>query len=78
MQRSEWEELLNQLEQPSEMVQSWLPTAQDPRALRCEQSRHRTLAHLRACQEQWLVVAACFTGRPSPSVTILHSRRLHQ
>ena len=75
MERGEWEQLLIVLQQQSETIQRWLPTDPEPTALRCEHSKHRTLAHLRACQEQWLVVANRFIERPSPNVTILHPWR---
>lgn len=58
-----------------ETIQSWQPSPPNPAALRCEQSRHRTLAHLRACQEQWLFVLTTFIERDSPSVKILHPWR---
>jgi hypothetical protein len=75
MERGEWEQLLVVLEQQSETIQRWLPTDPEPTALRSEHSKHRTLAHLWACQEQWLVVVTSFIERPSPSVTILHPWR---
>lgn len=56
-------------------VRAWEPEAPEPGALRCEFSRHRTLAHLRACQEQWLIVVRAFAERDHPSVTILHPWR---
>lgn len=56
-------------------VCAWPPEAPDPSALRCEFSRHRTLAHFRACQEQWLIVVQAFAERSNPNVTILHPWR---
>lgn len=73
--RSEWDSLFGSLTNTLEIVRSWDPEAANPLASRCEQSRHRTLAHLRACQEQWLLVVNEFLTRDNPSVTILHPWR---
>lgn len=70
-----WRKLRQQLIAQSAIIQSWERCDPDPAALRCELSRHRTLAHLRACQEQWLVVLVAFLERDNPSVKILHPWR---
>ena len=75
MQREEWESLLGSLERTRDEVVKLFPEGPSPVAARCEHSRHRTLAHLRACQEQWLEVVAQFLNRDNPSVKILHPWR---
>lgn len=67
--------LRQQLIDQSVTILSWAPCQPQPAALRCEFSRHRTLAHLRACQEQWLVVLIAFLESDNPSVKILHPWR---
>lgn len=71
----EWADLFSILERNLETVKSWEKSEPDTAALRCEQSKHRTLAHLRACQEQWLFVALRFVETDSPRVKILHPWR---
>jgi hypothetical protein len=73
--QDEMADVLKSLRDLAEKVRSWKPASPEPTAARCEQSRHRTLAHLRACQEQWLVVVEEFLARENPSVTILHPWR---
>jgi hypothetical protein len=47
--------------------------------VRCVQSRHRTLAHLRACQETWLEACVAFDQKPNPRLKLLHPwRRFEQ
>lgn len=75
MDTQEWAGLQESLVVLGAQVARWEPAGPDPTALRCERSRHRTLAHLRACQEQWLVVMRAFAERDNPSVTILHPWR---
>jgi len=75
MDGTEWRDLIDLLRYHLEIIQKWEPDLPDAGALRCEQSRHRTLAHLRACQEQWLPVVTAFIDRDSPSVKILHPWR---
>ena len=75
MNRTEWLELLDRLTNQLETLQEWEPASPNLMAVRCEQSRHRTLAHLRACQEQWFAVVTSFADRQAPSVTILHPWR---
>jgi hypothetical protein len=75
MSQSEWDELFASLRRTRDIVAGWPPVPPDLTAVRCEQSRHRTLAHLRTCQEQWLIVANEFLARYNPNVTILHPWR---
>ena len=71
----DWQELFTRLESQLEVIQNWVPEEPKPDALRCEHSKHRTLAHLRACQQQWLAVVTSFMERDSPSIRILHPWR---
>ena len=75
MATDRWDELRQQLVEQLWVIQAWEPGPAEPGVLRCEQSRHRPLAHLRACQEQWLGVLVAFLERDNPSVTILHPWR---
>ncbi|MFZ4508032.1 MAG: DinB family protein [Fimbriimonas sp.] len=75
MSEDSWTRLRQQLQDQLSTIESWEPCDPDPAALRCEFSRHRTLAHLRAGQEQWLVVLVAFLERDNPSVKILHPWR---
>lgn len=78
MLREEWDGLFEVLAFNLATIQSWELALPDPSALRCEHSRHRTLAHLRACQQQWLFVVDRFIDREAPSVKILHPWRLFE
>lgn len=75
MSQAEPGELLVELAKLRAVISAWPVCAPDLGAARCEESRHRTLAHLRACQEQWLVVLEAFLAKPGASVTILHPWR---
>ncbi|HWA82896.1 MAG TPA: hypothetical protein VG820_05665 [Fimbriimonadaceae bacterium] len=75
MDRGEWHDLLGRLAEQLEVIQSWESADPNPSALRCEHSAHRTLAHLRSCQEQWLCVVIAFLEHNDPSVKILHPWR---
>lgn len=75
MSQTAWEELIDRLESQSEIVASWEPDLPNPTAERCLQSRHRTLGHLRACQEQWLIALEAFLVADNPNVTFLHPWR---
>ena len=75
MSPDDWINLQLQLMDQSAAIQAWTPCDRDPNALRCEFSKHRTLGHLRACQEQWLIVLEAFLERDNPSVKILHPWR---
>ena len=68
MTRDDWNQLNDQLETQMLLIQGWPREDPNPVAIRCEQSRHRTLAHLRSCQEQWLSVVSGFAERESPNV----------
>lgn len=63
-------------------IVAWSLNWPDPDCLRCELSYHRTLGHLRACQETWLTAAKAFavsekTGE-SPQLKLLHPWRLYK
>lgn len=75
MERAEWLDQFDILAGHLAVIRGWDPALPEPTALRCERSRHRTLAHLRACQEQWLSIVNSFIERESPSVKILHPWR---
>jgi hypothetical protein len=75
MLREEWEAQFESLRKTRDMIAGWEPAEPDATATRCAQSRHRTLAHLRACQEQWALVVDEFLARENPSVTVLHPWR---
>jgi hypothetical protein len=72
MSQDEWFALLGSLRATGGEIASWEPDSPNLEALRCAQSRHRTLAHLRACQEQWLTVGKQYIARENPSVRIVH------
>ena len=72
MNRAEWSNLFIRLTNHLITIQKWPFEEPVLDIVRCAQSKHRTLAHLRACQEQWLEVVTLFAQRESPSVTILH------
>lgn len=75
MDLSEWHLSFVRLTANLETVRNWLPDEPNAEARRCEFSRHRTLAHLRACQEQWLGIALNFIEVDKPSVKVLHPWR---
>jgi len=75
MEQTEWDDLFRSLGRTRDLVTAWTPEPPNPAATRCEHSRHRTLAHLRACQEQWMDVVDGFLSREKPSITILHPWR---
>ena len=75
MDEQVWASYFRRLADHLKQIESWNPEPPAPEAERCEQSRHRTLGHLRACQEQWLVAAESFNERDSPSITFLHPWR---
>lgn len=57
---------------------AWQSSEPDPGAIRCIQSRHRTLAHLRACQETWLEACMAFDQKPNARLKLLHPWRLFE
>ncbi len=78
MLQAEWQALFVKLQSNLDTVRSWPEEQPDLSCLRCAQSKHRTLAHLRACQEQWLKVAQRFASEHEPRFTILHPWRLFE
>jgi hypothetical protein len=79
MTESEWQECLRQLDEHKQFITAWQPAEPDADAKRCVQSRHRTLAHLRACQETWLEACIAFDQKPHPRLKMLHPwRRFEQ
>lgn len=75
MTEAEWRERLRQMDDHEQHIRSWPLEQPDPGATRCVQSRHRTLAHLRACQESWLEACLAFNERTKPRLKILHPWR---
>jgi hypothetical protein len=78
MTESEWQDCLRQMDEHAQYIAAWQPALPDPSAVRCVQSRHRTLAHLRACQETWLEACIAFDQRPGHRVKLLHPWRLFE
>lgn len=76
MTDTEWQECLRLMDENEQTVLGWPPTAPDPDAAKCLHSRHRTLAHLRVCQETWLQASVAFTKSPGASLKLLHPWRL--
>lgn len=73
-----WEHCLRLLEENEQHIRAWQPAGPDPSAIRCVQSRHRTLAHLRACQETWLEASIAFDQKPNARLKLLHPWRLFE
>lgn len=63
MTDDEWAIVLRRMDEHAAHIAAWEPAEPDPNALRCVHSRHRTLAHLRACQETWLSACLAYEGR---------------
>jgi hypothetical protein len=78
MTEAEWALCLRQMDEQERYVRAWEPAEPDPGAARCVQSRHRTLAHLRACQETWLEACIAFDQKPKPRLKMLHPWRLFE
>lgn len=78
MTESEWQECLRQMDDQEQYISSWQPAEPDAGAIRCVQSRHRTLAHLRACQETWLQACSAFDQQSRPRLKLLHPWRLFE
>lgn len=72
----EWEEHIARLKASGEEIAAWPAAEPRPEALRCEFSRHRTLAHLRAAQETWLQGAILFAAKDGASLNLPHPWRL--
>jgi len=78
MTEAEWQVCLRQMDEHEQYIRALEPAAPDPSAIRCVQSRHRTLAHLRACQETWLEACIAFDQKPRPRLKLLHPWRLFE
>lgn len=75
MQSSEREDYISRLKSQAEQISAWENSSPDPLAQFCNDSPHRTMGHLRACQEQWLNALQAFVDRDNPSVSFLHPWR---
>ena len=75
---SDWQEYLRRMDEHEQHIRAWEPAEPDVTATRCVQSRHRTLAHLRACQETWLEACIAFDQKPNPRLKMLHPWRLFE
>jgi len=78
MTDAEWQECLAQLEAHGKHIAAWESEPPNPSAARCVHSRHRTLAHLRACQETWLEACIAFQQKPGARLKMLHPWRLFE
>lgn len=78
MTETEWQECLRQMDEQEQYICAWEPAEPNPGALRCVHSRHRTLAHLRACQEVWLEACIAFDQKSSPRLKLLHPWRVFE
>ena len=74
----DWSLLVARLREQQAVFSSWEPAEPAPSAPRCEFSRHRTLAHLRAAQGTWLQVVERFLKKPGANVVLLHPWRLFE
>lgn len=75
---AEWHDLLEEMDALEAIVKAWEPCEPDLTALRCEHSRHRTLAHLRAAQETWLKGVLLFAKKDGASLNLPHPWRLFE
>jgi len=75
---AEWQACVGSLATLRQVIESWPTTEPSPSALRCEFSRHRTLAHLRAAQETWLEAALLFAEKDFPRIVRPHPWRLFE
>jgi hypothetical protein len=75
---SKWQECLRQMDEHEQHIRAWEPAEPNPAAKRCVESRHRTLAHLRACQESWLEACIAFDQKPNPRLKMLHPWRVFE
>lgn len=75
MTETEWQDCLRQMDAQEEYIREWEAEEPNPSAQRCVHSRHRTLAHLRACQESWLEACIEFKQRQNPRLKMLHPWR---
>lgn len=75
---SEWQDCLRQMDENEQYISALPPAPPDADAKRCVESRHRTLAHLRACQETWLAACLAFDQKQNPRLKMLHPWRLFE
>jgi hypothetical protein len=73
---SEWQSYVEMLDAHRLLIEAWPATDPDLAALRCEHSRHRTLAHLRAAQETWLEAVLLFATQENVRIVRPHPWRL--
>lgn len=78
MTPEEWEAYLGRMDEHERLITAWEVDLPNPNAARCVHSRHRTLAHLRACQETWFQACLKFADKPSTRVKLLHPWRLFE
>lgn len=78
MTDAEWQECLNRLDDHELYIDALEPDQPNLTALRCVHSRHRTLAHLRSCQESWLEACVAFQERSNPRLKMLHPWRVFE
>lgn len=78
MTDAEWRTCLQRLDENEQDLLAREPEAPNLAAARCVDSKHRTLAHLRACQETWLEAALAFHQRPNSRIKLLHPWRLFE
>lgn len=76
MTSREWDDIRRRMDEHEALVAAWEAEPPAPGAARCVHSRHRTLAHFRACGETWLAASRAFVERPGVSITLLHPWRL--
>ena len=74
----EWQDCLRQMDAHEQHIRAWQPAEPDANAKRCVQSRHRTLAHLRTCQESWLEACIAFDQKSNPRLKMLHPWRVFE
>ena len=75
MTARKWIQCLARLDELERYIYTLEPESPNPSAARCIQSRHRTLAHLRACQELWVDACFVFKQQPGARLKILHPWR---
>jgi hypothetical protein len=72
----ELQECLVMLDEHERLVRQWEPAAPDGPESRCADSVHRTLAHLRACQDAWLAACIAIRSGPGSAVTAINPWRV--
>lgn len=78
MKDSEWAGILDQMDRNEEHLRTLGPEEPGPRSARCSESLHRTLGHLRACQETWLEACLAMARTENPSLKLLHPWRIFE